>query len=146
MVIRQIRVGICNLKAWALALQNIIVSLQSFIVGVNHPFIAPPHLQSLPYSNSIARPSCNIRPPTDPLLYAIHHTVLAMAISCKGQRAAVCPFRHSPIGARRGRAATRDSLKVPCSYEISAIGKFALLRYLSEFRFQILTAITSDLS
>jgi len=43
-----------------------IVSLQSFIVGVHHPFIAPPHLQSLPYCNTIARPFRNIRPPTDP--------------------------------------------------------------------------------
>jgi len=25
-----------------------IVSLESFIVGVHHPFIVPPHLQSLP--------------------------------------------------------------------------------------------------
>jgi len=35
---------------------------------------------------------------------------------------------------------------VPCSYSVSAIGKFALLRYLSEFRFQVLvlTAITSE--
>ena len=31
-------------------------------------------------------------------------------------------------------------LKVPCSYYVSAIGKFALLRYLSEFRFQVLTS------
>ena len=31
-----------------------IVSLQSFNVGVIHPFIAPPHLQSLPYCNTIA--------------------------------------------------------------------------------------------
>ena len=37
-------------------------------------------------------------------------------------------------------------LKVPPSYKVTATGKFALLRYLSEFRFQVLTAITSDLS
>jgi len=45
----------------------------------------PPHLQSLPYCNNIARPFRNIRPPPTPRLYAIHHTVLAMAISFKGQ-------------------------------------------------------------
>jgi len=47
-------------------------------------FYAPRHLQSLPYCMTIARPLRNIRPPTDPSLYAIHHTLLVMAISCKG--------------------------------------------------------------
>jgi len=41
------------------------VSLQSFIVGVNHPFIAP-HLQSLTYCNTIAPLLRNIRPPHRP--------------------------------------------------------------------------------
>jgi len=49
-----------------------IVSLQSCIVGVSPPFIAPPHLQSLPYCNTIARPLRNIRPPTDP--FSLCHT------------------------------------------------------------------------
>jgi len=44
-----------------------IVSLQSFIMRVNHPFIAPPpRLQSRPYCNTIARPLRNIHPSTDP--------------------------------------------------------------------------------
>jgi len=43
-----------------------IVSLQSFIVGVHHPCTPPPHLQSLPFCNTIARPLGNIRPLTDP--------------------------------------------------------------------------------
>jgi len=47
--------------------------------------LALPHLQSLPYCNTIGRPFRNIRPPPTPLSYAIHHTILAMAISCKGQ-------------------------------------------------------------
>ena len=34
-------------------------------MGVNYPF-TPPHLQSLPYCNTIARPFRNIRPLTDP--------------------------------------------------------------------------------
>jgi len=46
-----------------------IVSLQSLIVEVNHPFTAP--LLGLT------------------LLYAIHHTRLVMAISCKGFAAPV---------------------------------------------------------
>jgi len=32
-------------------------------------------------------------------------------------------------------------LKVLCSYEVTALSKFALLRYLSEIRFQVLAAI-----
>jgi len=32
-------------------------------------------------------------------------------------------------------------LKVLCSYQVTALSKFALLRYLSEIRFQVLTAI-----
>jgi len=56
------------------------------IVGVNHPFIVPLHLQSLPCCNTIARPLRYIyAPPTDPSFYAVHHTILVMAISCKGQ-------------------------------------------------------------
>jgi len=43
-----------------------IVSPPSFIVGVYHPFIAPTHLQRLPYYNTIARPSRNVRPATVP--------------------------------------------------------------------------------
>ena len=37
---------------------------------------------SLRYCCTNARPLRNIRPPTDPHLYAIHHTLLLMAISC----------------------------------------------------------------
>jgi len=47
--------------------------------------LPPPHLQSLPYCNTIARPLRNIRPPTNPLLHAIHHTISLMAILCNGQ-------------------------------------------------------------
>ena len=35
-------------------------------MGVSHPFVAPPHLQSLPYCNTIARPFRNICPPHQP--------------------------------------------------------------------------------
>jgi len=49
-------------------------------------FYCPLHLQSLPYCNTIARVLCNIRPPPpNPPVYAMHHTILVMAISCKGQ-------------------------------------------------------------
>jgi len=36
------------------------------IMGVHHPCIAPPHLQSLRYCKTIARLLRNIRPPSDP--------------------------------------------------------------------------------
>jgi len=36
--------------------------------GSPSSFYRPPHLQSLPYCNTIARPLRNIRPPTDPSL------------------------------------------------------------------------------
>ena len=46
----------------------------------------PPHLQSLHYCNTTARLLRNTRPPPPtPGLYAIHHTLLEMAILCKGQ-------------------------------------------------------------
>jgi len=51
--------------------------------------LLPPHLQSLPYCNTISRLLRNIRfPPPNPHLYAIHHTILVMAISCRGRSAA----------------------------------------------------------
>ena len=53
--------------------------------SIHHPCIAPLYLQSLLYCNHIARPLRNIRSPTDPSLYAVHHTIVVMAISCKGQ-------------------------------------------------------------
>jgi len=34
-------------------------------------------------------------------------------------------------------SSSSSPLKVPCSYKLTAMGKFALLRYLSEFRFQV---------
>ena len=45
----------------------------------------PPHLRSLPYCNTTARPLRNIYPPPTPPLYAVNPTILVMAISCKGQ-------------------------------------------------------------
>jgi len=49
-----------------------IISLESFIVGVNPPIITRPlRLQSLPYCNTIARPLRNIRSPTNPC-YSCH--------------------------------------------------------------------------
>jgi len=45
----------------------------------------PFHLHCPDYCNTIARLMRNIQPPPDPLVYAVHHTTLVVAISCKGQ-------------------------------------------------------------
>ena len=47
--------------------------------------LPPRHLQSLPYCNTIVRLLRNIRHPPTPPFYVIRHTILVMAISCKGQ-------------------------------------------------------------
>jgi len=57
-----------------------------------------PPLQSLPYCNTNARPLRNIRPPTDPPFYAIHHTILVMTISCKGQLIHSCACACACVG------------------------------------------------
>jgi len=66
-------------------------------VGVNHPFNASQNLQNLPYCNTIARPLHNVHPPTEPSLFAIHHTILVLAISWSvglySQSTGCVPFR-----------------------------------------------------
>jgi len=61
------------------------VSLQSFIMGANHPFLAPlppARLTRFQYDcTNIAR----YPPAPTPPFFAIHHTMLVVAISCKGQ-------------------------------------------------------------
>ena len=47
--------------------------------------IAPHHPHCPHYCNTIARLLRNIRIPTDPTSVCIHHNILVMAISCKGQ-------------------------------------------------------------
>jgi len=60
-------------------------SLQSFLALVNHPFIVP----SICIAHTIAilvHDECAIYAPhPTPLVYAIYHTILAVAISCKAQ-------------------------------------------------------------
>jgi len=55
-------------------------------VEVNHPFdpLPLPPLTKPTLFNTFALPFCNMRPPTVPLVYAIHHPILVMAESCKG--------------------------------------------------------------
>ena len=61
------------------------VLLRSFCARINHSFIAHSHLHCPHYCNAIARLLRNIRRPPTPHLYAMHNTILVMAISCKGQ-------------------------------------------------------------
>ena len=51
----------------------------------NLPFIAPPHLQSLPCCITIARPLRNIRPPTASFFLCNTPYNIGEAISCQGQ-------------------------------------------------------------
>jgi len=87
-------------------LQDIIL-LQSFIVGVNHPFIAPSTCRAYPIA-ILLHDYCATYPlPTDHPFYAIHHTILVMALSCKSQRTTRWPVAS-------GLAFTRYCLKVLC--------------------------------
>jgi len=52
-------------------------------VGVNHPFIARPTCKAYPIETLLHAHFAIYAPPPTPLLYAIDHKILAMAISCK---------------------------------------------------------------
>ena len=56
-----------------------------FWARINHPFIVPPICNAPIMGNTaIARLLRSIHPAPTPLVYATHHTILVMAISCKG--------------------------------------------------------------
>jgi len=78
-----------------------IVLLRGFCARIMHLCIAPFHLHCPHYCNSIARLLRNIRRPPDSPFVAIHHIILVMAISCKGQLAACIPC--PPVAFRRLR-------------------------------------------
>ena len=61
-----------------------IVSLQRFIVGVHHPFIAPPTCEAYPIAILLHDHYAIYAPIPTPPVNAIHHTMLVMAMSCKG--------------------------------------------------------------
>jgi len=48
----------------------------------NHPFIAPPTCKANPIAILLRAHFAIYAPPPTPLLYAIHHTILAMAVLC----------------------------------------------------------------
>jgi len=70
-------------QGWAL---HAIVLLQGLCARINHPFILPPPACIARTIAVLLHVYCAIydTPPT-PLVYAIHNSILAMAISCKGQ-------------------------------------------------------------
>jgi len=75
------------------SLNKILFHLKALLwEGVNHPYssVARLHLRSTCKAYPIAillHDHCAIyAPPATPLLYAIHHTILVMARSCKGQK------------------------------------------------------------
>jgi len=67
------------------SLYKILFYFEAFLwESIFHLFL--PHMQSLPYCNTIVRLLRKIRPPPPtPPFYAIHHTMLVMAMSCKGR-------------------------------------------------------------
>ena len=54
------------------------------------------HLQCPQYCNAIARLAQYTTPPPTPLLYAIHHTILIVATSCKDE-SLLLPNRRSAV-------------------------------------------------
>jgi len=69
-------------------------------VGVHHPCIAPPTCRAYPIAILLHDYCAIYDPPPTPLLYAIHHTILVMAMSCKGPPTNHPPRRQQP--ARHG--------------------------------------------
>jgi len=67
--------------------------LRGFCARINHPFILRYHLHCPPWCNTIARLLASIRPPPTYRAYALHHTILVITISCKGQGG-----RHLSVG------------------------------------------------
>jgi len=60
--------------------------LQSFYADEYPLLLAPPHVHCPHHCNTIARLSRNTRSPPTPLVYAMNHTKLVLAISCKAKR------------------------------------------------------------
>ena len=71
-----------DIKNVSLGLNKIWFHSAAFYVGVNHSLTCIARTITILLHVYCAR---NDAPPT-PLLYAIHYTILVMAISCKGQR------------------------------------------------------------
>jgi len=69
----------------ALAFTRDCFSLYSFIVGVSSLYLPPPTCTAYPIAILLHDYCAIYAPPSTLSLYAIHHTILGMAISCKGQ-------------------------------------------------------------
>jgi len=110
-----------------------IVLLRSFCARVNHSFLAPsPALPALLqcYCTSIAQYTT---PPPTPHVYAMHNTILAMAISCKGQSTLAvphlaftchCHYQYGMVyGIQKGNEAGSYIAQRPCNsiIKVSAI-------------------------
>jgi len=85
---RRLTTSVCTTKkdlyARYVSLYKILYHFKALLWKSIILFLPPPNLQSLPYRccTPIARYTT---PRPTPPLYAIHHNVLVMAISCKGQ-------------------------------------------------------------
>jgi len=87
-------------------------------VGVHHPFIPPPTCKAYPIAILLHDHCALYAPPPTPPVYATHHTILMMAISCKGQLALsrCCCAEHFLI--KLSTRATRGS----ASHHLSVLG------------------------
>jgi len=73
------------LKASSPSLHKILLHFEPCVHEFNRPFILPARLHC-PHVAILLHGYWEIDdPPPDPVVYAIHHTLLVMAISCKGQ-------------------------------------------------------------
>jgi len=87
---RRVRVPVCTRASsapWGLAFTRYSFALRLLYTNQSSLYCLPP--LALPIIVLYYCTTCAIYdPPRPPLAYAIHHTILAMAISCKGQRGA----------------------------------------------------------
>jgi len=80
-----------------------ILSLGGVRARFNHPVIPRARLHCPPWCNTIAQLLGSIPPPPTSRVYAIHHTILVITISCKGQGVG-----HSDRGTRAGWGVLRS--------------------------------------
>jgi len=89
--------------AHTLAFAKYIFLFRVVCARINRPVIPPAYLHCPHWCNTTARLLGNIRPPPTSLVHAIHHPILAMTISCKGQ---LTPARRYRNNNKKSRART----------------------------------------
>ena len=88
-----------------------ILSFRVVCARINRPFIPSAHLNWPDCCSTTCTTIGHIRPPSTSLLYALHHTILVITISCKGQGGRGCP--------KNGGACKEQNFFVHESFEIN---------------------------